>query len=334
MLSSAQHARFLPPRRRAKLTARVQIFYTDHYVLPLPPGHRFPMAKYARLRERVEAAGLGAMQVPEAATREQLALAHDLDYIERVHAGTLDAREQRELGFPWSPAMLERSLRSTGATISACRAALAEGLAVNLAGGTHHAFAGRGEGYCVFNDSAVAARVMQAEGRVRRVVIVDCDVHQGNGTAAILAHDPSIFTLSIHGANNFPFIKQVSDLDIHLPDGTGDAAYLAVLREGLALALDRSRAELAIYLAGADPFAGDRLGRLELSKDGLARRDHLVLATCRDAGLPVALSMAGGYARELDDIVDIHLRTVQTAAELAGLPGGYPGVVQARAPRP
>nr|WP_293175827.1 histone deacetylase [Nannocystis sp.] len=334
MLSSAQRARFIPDRRRAKLTARVQIFYTDHYVLPLPPGHRFPMAKYARLRERVEAAGLGSMHVPEAATREQLALAHDLDYVDRVHAGTLDAREQRELGFPWSPAMLERSLRSTGATISACRAALADGFAVNLAGGTHHAFAGRGEGYCVFNDSAVAARVMQAEGRVRRVVIIDCDVHQGNGTAAILANDPSIFTLSIHGANNFPFTKQVSDLDIHLPDGTGDAAYLAALHEGLTLALDRSRAELAIFLAGADPFAGDRLGRLELSKDGLARRDHLVLATCRDAGLPVALSMAGGYARELDDIVDIHLRTVETAAELAGLPGGHPGVVQARAPRP
>jgi acetoin utilization deacetylase AcuC-like enzyme len=312
----------------------VQIFYTDHYVLPLPPGHRFPMAKYARLRERVEAAGLREfLQVPEAATREQLALAHDLDYLERVHAGTLDAKEQRELGFPWSPALLERSLRSTGATISACRAALVDGLAVNLAGGTHHAFAGRGEGYCVFNDSAVAARVMQAEGRVRRVVIVDCDVHQGNGTAAILAGDPSIFTMSIHGANNFPFTKELSDLDINLPDGTGDEAYLAALREGLRVALDRSRAELAIYLAGADPFAGDRLGRLKLSKDGLARRDHLVLATCRDAGLPVALSMAGGYARELDDIVDIHLRTVQIAAEL-GLPGGRPAVVQAGAPRP
>ncbi len=314
---------------------RVQIFYTDHYVLPLPPGHRFPMAKYARLRERVEAAGLGEfLKIPDAATREQLALAHDLEYLERVHAGTLSAREQRELGFPWSPAMLERSLRSTGATISACRAALADGLAVNLAGGTHHAFAGRGEGYCVFNDSAVAARVMQAEGRVRRVVIIDCDVHQGNGTAAILAGDPSIFTLSLHGANNFPFTKEVSDLDVHLPDGTGDEAYLAALQDALGLALDRSRAELAIYLAGADPFAGDRIGRLKLSKDGLARRDHLVLATCRDAGLRVALSMAGGYARELDDIVDIHLRTVQIAADLAALPGGRPGVVQGTTRRP
>lgn len=312
----------------------MQIFYTDHYVLPLPPGHRFPMAKYARLRERVEAAGLGTLVQPEAATREQLALAHDLDYLDRVHAGTLGAKEQRELGFPWSPAMLERSLRSTGATISACRAALTDGLAVNLAGGTHHAFAGRGEGYCVFNDSAVAARVMQAEGRVRRVVIIDCDVHQGNGTASILAGDPSIFTLSLHGANNFPFTKEVSDLDVHLPDGTGDADYLAALQDALTVALDRSRAELAIYLAGADPFAGDRIGRLKLSKDGLARRDHLVLATCRDAGLPVALSMAGGYARELDDIVDIHLRTVQIAAEIAALPGARPGVVQGSSLRP
>jgi acetoin utilization deacetylase AcuC-like enzyme len=326
-------------RWRAKLGPAVQIFATDAFVLPLPPGHRFPMDKYARLRVRVEAAGLGALQVPPAATREQLALAHDLDYVDRVHAGALTATEQRELGFPWSPAMVERSLRSTGATIAACRAALGEGLAVNLAGGTHHAFRGRGEGYCVFNDSAVAARVMQAEGLVRRVIVIDCDVHQGNGTAAILEHDPSVFTLSIHGAHNYPFIKQRSDLDIHLPDGTGDDAYLAALGEGLAHALERSAAELAIYLAGADPFAGDRLGRLKLSKHGLARRDHLVLATCRDAGLPAAITMAGGYAREVDDIVDIHLRTVEIAAQLAreareGLPGAAPGVVQASAPRP
>ncbi len=307
----------------------MQIFATDAFVLPLPPGHRFPMDKYARLRARVEAAGLGSMHVPPAATREQLALAHTDDYVERVHAGTLTAKELRELGFPWSPAMVERSLRSTGATISACRAALQEGIAVNLAGGTHHAFADRAEGYCVFNDSAVAARVMQAEGRARQVVIVDCDVHQGNGTAAILAGDPSVFTLSIHAARNFPFTKQRSDLDVDLPDGTDDAAYLAALTEALAHALERSRAELAIYLAGADPFVGDRLGRLALTKDGLARRDELVLATCRDAGLPVAVTMAGGYARELDDIVDIHYRTVEIAAAMARA-----GVVQASSSRP
>ena len=307
----------------------MQIFATDAFVLPLPPGHRFPMDKYARLRNRVEAAGLGTLHIPPAATREQLALAHADDYVERVHAGTLTEKELRELGFPWSPAMVERSLRSTGATIAACRAALDEGLAVNLAGGTHHAFAGRAGGYCVFNDSAVAARVMQAEGRAGQVVVIDCDVHQGDGTAAILADDPSVFTLSIHGARNFPFIKQRSDLDIHLPDGTGDDDYLVALAEGLAQALERSRAELAIFLAGADPFAGDRLGRLALSKQGLARRDELVLATCRDAGLPVAITMAGGYARDIDDIVDIHFRTVEIAAAMA-----VRGVVQASSSRP
>ena len=309
----------------------MQIFATDAFVLPLPPGHRFPMDKYARLRSRVEATRLGELHVPPAATREQLGLAHDLDYIERVHAGTLSARETRELGFPWSPAMVERSLRSTGATIAACRAALRDGLAVNLAGGTHHAFRDRGEGYCVFNDAAVAARVMQSERLAERVLIVDCDVHQGNGTAAIFADDPSVFTLSLHGARNFPFIKPASDLDVNLPDGTGDADYLRHLAAALADAVPRSRATLAIYLAGADPFHGDRLGRLALTKEGLAARDHLVLATCRDAGLAVAVTMAGGYARDIDDIVDIHYTTVELAARLAGPPAA---VVQATPPRP
>jgi acetoin utilization deacetylase AcuC-like enzyme len=304
----------------------VKIYFTDQFVLPLPPGHRFPMAKYALLRERVAAAGLGELHVPAPASAAQLALAHDPAYVERVCAGALTAAEQRDIGFPWSPAMVERSLRSTGATIAACRAAIAGGVAVNLAGGTHHAFRDRGEGYCVFNDAAVAARVMQAEGRAARVVIVDCDVHQGNGTAAILAGDPTVFTFSIHGARNFPFRKQPSDLDIDLPDRTGDAEYLAALADGLGEALARARADLAIYLAGADPFAGDRLGRLALSKAGLARRDDLVLATCRGAGLPVDVAMAGGYARELGDVVDIHLRTVEVAA-------AHASVVQAT-PRP
>lgn len=309
----------------------MQIFATDAFVLPLPSGHRFPMDKYARLRARVEAAALGDLQVPPAATREQLGLAHDPDYIERVHAGTLSARETRELGFPWSPAMVERSLRSTGATIAACRAALTDGLAVNLAGGTHHAFRDRGEGYCVFNDAAVAARVMQAEARATDVLVIDCDVHQGNGTAAIFADDPSVFTLSLHGARNFPFIKPASDLDVHLPDGTGDADYLRHLSDALADALPRSRATLAIYLAGADPFLGDRLGRLALTKEGLAARDHLVLTTCRDANIPVAVTMAGGYAHDIDDIVDIHYTTVALAARLAAAPGG---VVQGAPSRP
>ena len=270
----------------------MQIFATDAFVLPLPPGHRFPMDKYARLRVRVEAAGLGDLHTPPAATREQLGLAHAADYVERVHAGTLTARELRELGFPWSPAMVERSLRSTGATIAACRAAIAEGLAVNLAGGTHHAFAGRAGGYCVFNDSAVAARVMQAEGRVAQVVVIDCDVHQGDGTAAILADDPSVFTFSIHGARNFPFTKQRSDLDIHLPDGTGDDDYLAALAEALAQGLERSSAELAIYLAGADPFAPQ--GAAEVRKAVLTinmthRNDR---SGTSKQGRPIAISSA------------------------------------------
>lgn len=306
----------------AKLRHRVRIYYTDQFVLPLPPGHRFPMAKYARVRERVEAAGLGELHVPEPATPQQLALAHDPDYVARVCAGRLTAAELRDIGFPWSPAMVERSLRSTGATISAARSALDDGLAVNLAGGTHHAFRDRGQGYCVFNDAAVAARVMQAEGRIRRAVIVDCDVHQGDGTAAILARDPSIFTFSIHGAHNFPFKKENSDLDIHLPDRTGDDDYLAALEYGLTEALGRATPDLAIYLAGADPYEGDRIGRLAVTMGGLARRDHLVLATCQRAGLPVAVTMAGGYARELADVVAIHTRTVEIAAEVAGVVQG------------
>lgn len=302
----------------------MHIFYTDRYVLPLPEGHRFPMSKYARLRERVEAArlsGADPLSEPPAATDDELARAHDREYVRRVTQGDLTAADMRRIGFPWTPEMVERSRRSAGATIAACRAALDTGIAVNLAGGTHHAFRDRGEGYCVFNDSAVAALAMQAEGRARRVVVLDCDVHQGNGTAAILAHDPTVFTFSIHGANNFPFRKEVSDLDIELPDGTGDEAYLEALDRGVCHALSASQADLAIYLAGADPFEDDRLGRLSLTKAGLAARDHLVFRLCREAGLPVAVTMAGGYGRTIDDTVDIHFSTVAIAAEWAGRAG-------------
>lgn len=301
-------------------SGRVHVFYSDQFVLPLPPGHRFPMAKYAALRARVDASGLvdpADMHVPERATPEQLALAHDPGYVDRVCRGELSARELREIGFPWSEQMVERSLRSTGATIGACRAALIhDSIAVNLAGGTHHAHADHGEGYCVFNDSAVAARVMQAERRARRVLVVDCDVHQGDGTAAILAGDPTIFTFSIHGAKNYPFKKQQSDLDIHLPDRTGDDDYLAALADGLAEALARAQPDLAIYLAGADPYEHDRLGRLALTKEGLARRDRLVLETLRNEHVPTAISMAGGYAKQLEDVVEIHFATVQIAAQV------------------
>ncbi len=294
----------------------MKVFYCDHFVLPLPTGHRFPMAKYALLRQRVLAANQGQfdLQVPEPARDDEILLAHTADYLHRVVTGTLSEREIRVLGFPWSPEMVERSRRSSGATIAACRAALADGTAASLAGGTHHAFAAQAQGFCVFNDSAIAARVMQRETRVKRVVVIDCDVHQGNGTAAILRHDPSVFTFSLHGQNNFPFRKERSDLDLELPDSSGDSAYLEALQEGLDIALDRSRAELAIYLAGADPYEGDRLGRLAVSKTGLAERDRLVLEHCARLGIPLAMTMAGGYAQHLEDVVDIHFQSIAQAA--------------------
>jgi acetoin utilization deacetylase AcuC-like enzyme len=294
----------------------MRIFYSDHFVLPLPPGHRFPMGKYARLRERVlhSADFAAACAVPPVASDAELLRVHDPAYLHRVVSGTLSEAEQRAIGFPWTPQMVERSRRSSGATIAACRAALEEGTAANLAGGTHHAFRDRGEGYCVFNDSAVAARAMQAEGRARRVLVIDCDVHQGNGTAAIFRDDPTVFTFSIHGANNFPFAKEASDLDVELADGTADREYLEALSAGLDQAFRRADADLAIYLAGADPYHDDRLGRLALTKQGLLNRDRLVLEACAAARLPVAVSMAGGYARDVEDTVDIHYATIETAA--------------------
>jgi acetoin utilization deacetylase AcuC-like enzyme len=297
------------------------IYATDHFVLPLPLGHRFPMAKYARLRERVTAIAPDRIREPPAATDAELVRAHDPAYLAAVTTGSLDERAMRRIGFPWSPAMVERSRRSTGATIAACRSALAHGFGVNLAGGTHHAHRDFGEGFCVFNDAAVAARAMQAEDRAEQVLIVDLDVHQGDGTATIVGDDPTIHTLSIHGRNNFPFRKRSSRQDVELDDGTGDEAYLAALRVALPLALATSRPDLAIYLAGADPYVGDRLGRLALSKDGLASRDACVLDTLRAAGVPVAIAMAGGYAEDIEDIVDIHFATVRLALSASGIAG-------------
>lgn len=293
----------------------VNAYYSDRFVLPLPPGHRFPMAKYRMLREAA-AVQVPGLQFHEAPTTSDgmLALAHHPQYIHRVVSGALSAEEQRAIGFPWSPEMVERSRRSAGATIAACRAAFGEGVAVNLAGGTHHAHADRGEGFCVFNDAAVAARLMQAERRASRVAIVDLDVHQGNGTAAILANDDSVFTLSMHGEHNYPFTKAVSDLDVALPDGVDDAAYLSALDDALHALFARFDPQLIIYLAGADPHEGDRLGRLKLSADGLALRDRKVLDAASARGLPVAIAMAGGYGRNIDDTVAIHLQTLRIAA--------------------
>jgi len=297
----------------------MKLFYSDTFVLPLPEGHRFPIAKYSMLRERASAEGLGELIVPAAADDRDILRAHTADYLHRIHIGAMSDREMRQIGFPWSPQLVERSRRSVGATIAACRTALSgDGIAASLAGGTHHAFADHGEGYCVFNDSVIAARVMQAEGRVRRVVIIDCDVHQGNGIAAILAGDETIFSFSIHGAKNYPFRKERSNLDIALEDGTGDAVYLAALEQGLYQAIEQSCADLAIYLAGADPYEDDRLGRLKVTKMGLLERDRMVLEACRSAGIPVAITMAGGYARNIADTVDIHARTLRLAKAIGG----------------
>ena len=296
----------------------MKIFYSDQFVLPLPDGHKFPMVKYSMLRERVVASGIcgdGELRIPRAVTDEEILRAHEAGYLRRVVGGTLDRKEVRRIGFPWSEQMVERSRRASGGTVGACLAALEEGFAANLAGGTHHAFTDRGEGFCVFNDTAIAARVMQAKKLVEKVVVIDTDVHQGNGTAEIVRGDPSVFTFSIHGAKNFPFNKEESDLDVTLPDGADDTEFLDALGSGLHRALDAG-ADLAIYLAGADPFEGDRLGRLSVSKDALAERDRMVLGACLERGIPVAVTMAGGYAREISHTVDIHLRSIMTASEL------------------
>lgn len=297
----------------------MRLFYTDVFVLPLPAGHRFPMEKYSRLRQSLLASGdfsPADFHLPDAATDEELARAHAVEYIRAVSDGQLEKTAEKQIGFPWSEGMVERSRRSAGATIGACRAALSDGISANLAGGTHHAFRDRGEGFCVFNDAAVAARAMQAEGRAERILIVDCDVHQGNGTASILRGDESIFTFSMHGARNFPFAKEQSDLDIELPDGCSDDVYLMHLQHGLETAFDLARPDLIIYLAGADPYCDDRLGRLGLSIDGLLARDRQVLSLARSQHVPIAIAMAGGYARQIDDTVLIHSNTIRLGKRL------------------
>jgi acetoin utilization deacetylase AcuC-like enzyme len=295
----------------------MKVFHCDQFTYPLPAGHRFPAAKYAGLRERVQKELVPPCElvVPDAAADEELLRVHRSEYLAEVIAGTLTDREVRRIGLPWSPELVERSRRSVGGTIAACRGALIDGIAVNLSGGTHHAFPDHGAGYCIFNDVAVAVRTMQAEGRARRIAVVDCDVHQGDGTAAIFAGDSSVFTFSIHGAKNFPLHKERSDLDVELPDGTPDGEYLDALEIGLERSLALACADLAIYLAGADPYRGDTLGRLALSKDGLAARDRLVFDQCRGVGLPVAIVMGGGYAKNIQDTIDIQLQTVRVAAD-------------------
>ncbi|HEU4621526.1 MAG TPA: histone deacetylase [Burkholderiaceae bacterium] len=300
----------------------MRAYYSDRFVLPLPDGHRFPMKKYRWLRERVarEMPDIELVE-PDAATDGELALAHTPAYIERVATGALSPAETREIGFPWSPEMVERSRRSAGATIGACRTALEEGVSVNLAGGTHHAYADKGSGFCVFNDAAIAARRIQAEqvkrGAAFRVAVIDLDVHQGNGTASILANDPTVFTLSLHGEKNFPFRKETSDLDVGLPDGTGDEEYLTALDHALNTLFARFTPSLVIYLAGADVHEGDRLGKLKLTKAGIEQRDRIVLTRTVGCAIPVAIAMAGGYGRDLEQTVDVQFSTVRIAREYA-----------------
>jgi acetoin utilization deacetylase AcuC-like enzyme len=298
----------------------MKAYYTDVFVLPLPEGHRFPMAKYRLLRERIiETNTLSAecLIIPEAATDEDILRCHSSDYLDKVKNGTLSRQEILRIGFPWSLEMVERSRRSSGATICAAISALQDGTSANLAGGTHHAGRDFGAGFSVFCDAAIAARALQARRIVERVLIVDCDVHQGNGTADICRDDASIFAFSIHGEKNFPFRKVPGDLDIGLPDGTDDANYLITLEIALERILSVFDPDLVIYQSGADPFVGDRLGKLALSKEGLAQRDRLVLGMLRSQDIPVAVTMGGGYAPEIDHIVDIHLQTIQIAAEYA-----------------
>lgn len=301
----------------------MRVWTHDRFTFPLPERHRFPLGKYALLRERMEAEGL-ASEVLEAPPASWAALGRvqDAALLERIRWGALGEREARGLGIPWSEALVERGRRSSWATVLVAREALRAGVAMNLGGGTHHAGRTFARGYCLFNDVALAVSELRADDSARRVVIVDCDVHQGDGTADLLGGDDEAFTLSVHGARNYPFKRIASDLDVDLPSGTGDAAYLAAVEAALATALAAGPFDLAFYLAGADPWEGDRLGRLALTKSGLRARDALVLDALRGAGLPVCVILAGGYAPDLADTVDINMGTAREVAARVAEPAG------------
>ncbi len=295
----------------------MNLYYSDIFDFPLPPDHRFPLQKYALLRAYLRKHGHidpGNLIVPEAATDKQLLRVHSPAYLNRVVNGTLGSREVRRIGLPWSPELVKRSLHSVGGTIAAAHSALEDGVGFNLAGGTHHAHRDWGSGFCIFNDVAVAARDLQATASIERILIVDCDVHQGDGSASIFADDPSVYTFSIHGQSNFPFRKSASDLDIGLEAGTGDERYLETLSEALhGLFHDSGSFDFIFYLAGADPYHGDAFGHLNLTKAGLLARDQLLFDACQQAGLPVAVALAGGYAPDLKDLVEIHANTIAQA---------------------
>jgi acetoin utilization deacetylase AcuC-like enzyme len=300
-------------------TVTMRCAYHPDYFVPLSATHPFPMAKYPRLFERLRAAGwLAAQDViePVEAALDDLRLVHSDDYLTRLVNGTLDAAAIRRIGVPWSAALWRRSRLATQGTLEAARAALADGLAANLAGGTHHAFADHGEGFCVLNDVAVAIRVLRRDARIRRALVIDLDVHQGNGTAAIFADDPDVFTFSMHGERNYPTRKMRSTLDVGLEDGLGDEAYLGLLRQHLDAILSGFTPDLVFYLAGVDPARGDRYGRLALSDDGLRRRERSVLETCRARGLPLVITIAGGYAPTPERTAELHSLVFEQAAAL------------------
>jgi len=293
----------------------------DRWRFPLPAGHRFPLDKYALLRERVVADGTARpdeVHEPDPVPWEWLAAVHDGAMLERIRAGTLSVREQRGLGLPWSPALVERGRRAVAGSVAAARHAIEHGLGMNLGGGTHHAGRDFARGYCLFNDVAVALAHLRRDGLAERALVVDCDVHQGDGTAHLLGPDPHTFTLSLHGARNYPFQRIPSDLDVDLASGTGDARYLDALAEALDFAIPRAEAGFAFYLAGADPWEGDRLGRLALSKPGLLARDELVLDRLTAAGARVCVVLAGGYADDVRDTVDINAATAAAVARRLG----------------
>ncbi len=296
----------------------MQVFYTPRYYADIGDGHIFPIRKFELVRDRLLAEGTlrpNDLYEPVPATVAQVLLVHTEDYVSRLRSGTLSAKELRRLGLPWSEALVQRSFYATGGTIAAARAALLAGYGSNLAGGTHHSFADRGEGFCVLNDVAVAIRVLRSEGLIQRAAIVDCDVHQGNGTATIFSGDEDTFTLSIHGANNYPLFKAQSSLDVELPDGTGDHEYLECLINHLPPVF-ATEPEIVFYLAGADPFVGDKLGRLALTMDGLRQRDECVLRECYEREVPVVTVMSGGYGKEINDTVEIHCNTIRMVKEV------------------
>jgi acetoin utilization deacetylase AcuC-like enzyme len=296
------------------------VWSSDRYTFPLPAGHRFPVAKYALLRDRVIEEGIvspGRILVPAAVTDDELRLVHDADYIVRYSEGRLDAAELRLIGFPWSRELVERSRRAAGGTIAAARHALKHGVAMNLAGGTHHAFADHGEGFCVYNDVAVAIRVLQRESLIRGAAVIDLDVHQGNGTNTIFAGDESVYTFSMHGGKNYPFRKVPGTLDVELCDHMGDEEYLALLTASLPGVLAAASPDLVLYIAGADPHENDALGRLSLTFDGLARRDAYVISQCREVGIPVAIAIGGGYGKRIEDTVAVHTQTARIAGSFA-----------------